>query len=182
MPWEWETPLGASPTSDAPGAAEGAPPIARLHAWPFRSLPKRGFVAILAMGFLLLLVPVFAFLGTIYLWWVFLPGFAALGALWWFIDRSYRDGEILEELEIWPDRVRLTRDGPHGAHAEWQADLYWVTLQLHPTGGPVPDYVTLRGGGREVEIGSFLSDAERPMLYETLSDALVRAKSRRAPE
>lgn len=179
MPYEWDKPLSTAPAPDAPGAAEGAAPIATLHAWPFRSLPKRGFAFVIGMAYVLMLVPVGAFVGTLAVWWLLVPGLAAIAALYWFIGKSYRDGEILEELEIWPDLIRLTRHGPHGRHAQWEANPYWTTLTLHPKGGPVPDYVTLKGGGREVEIGAFLSDAERPALHEELARALVLAQSRR---
>ena len=39
---------------------------------------------------------------------------------------------------------------------------------LHETGGPVPNYVTLSGNGREVEIGAFLSEDERVELFSEL--------------
>jgi uncharacterized membrane protein len=180
MPYEWDTPLTAAPAPDAPGHAENAAPLAVLHAWPFRSLPKRGFAFIIGMAYVLLLIPLSAFIGTLAIWWLLVPGIATIAGLWWFIGKSYRDGEILEELTIWPDLIRLTRHGPHGRHAEWEANPYWVTLTLHPKGGPVPDYITLAGNGREVEIGAFLSDAERPRLHAELAEALVLAQSRRA--
>jgi len=178
MPYEWDIPITQAPHEDAPGHAESAAPIAVLHAWPFRSLPKKGFVGIMGMAYILLLVPIAAFVGTLAVWWLLVPGLIAIGGLWWFIEKSYRDGEILEELEIWPDHLRLERHGPHGRHAEWEANPYWVTVQLHKTGGPVPDYVTLKGGGREVEIGAFLSEEERPRLHDDLQRALTLAKSR----
>lgn len=180
MPYEWDIRLTEAPTTDAPGHAEGAAPIARLTAWPYRSLPKRGFVIVIGLAFVLTLIPLMAFVGTIVLWGLLIPGLGALAALWWFLDKSYRDGEILEELEIWPDFILLERDGPNGSHASWEANPYWVTLQLHKTGGPVKDYLTLKGAGREVELGAFLSEAERPKLYDELSRTLTLAKSRQA--
>jgi uncharacterized membrane protein len=38
----------------------------------------------------------------------------------------------------------------------------------------VPNYLTLTGNGREVEIGAFLSEEERPVLYAELSDFLAQ--------
>jgi uncharacterized membrane protein len=38
----------------------------------------------------------------------------------------------------------------------------------------VPHYVTLRGKGREVEIGAFLSEEERIALFEDLRRVLSR--------
>lgn len=172
MPHEWITRPG-DPPRDAP---EGHAPIAELHLWPFRSLPKRGFAFVIGLAYALLLVPISAFLGTLAIWWLLLPGLAAIGALWWFISKSYRDAEILEELEIWPDEVRLRRHGPHGRHAEWQANPYWVSVQLYPKGGPVENYLTLRGAGREVEIGAFLTEDERLALRDELLEALARAR------
>jgi uncharacterized membrane protein len=177
MPYEWDKPLSETPESVAPGHADGAAPVARLHAWPFRSLPKRGFAFVIGLAYILLLIPLSAFVGTLAVWWLLAPGLTVIAGLYWFIAKSYRDGEILEELEIWPDLIRLTRHGPHGAHASWEANPYWVTLQLHPKGGPVPNYVTLKGSGREVEIGAFLSDAERPQLHAELERALAYAQS-----
>jgi len=46
---------------------------------------------------------------------------------------------------------------------------------MHPTGGPVAHYLTMHGKGRKVEIGSFLSEDERKVLYGELVDALRSA-------
>ena len=101
--------------------------------------------------------------------WGLLPFLVlAVAAIWWALQRSYRDHEILEELVLTPARVSLTRRGPHNRHAAWEANPHWVRVELHQTGGPVPNYLTLAGGPREVEIGAFLSEAERI----TLSDEL----------
>jgi uncharacterized membrane protein len=43
---------------------------------------------------------------------------------------------------------------------------------MHPKGGPVEHYVTLKGAGREVEIGAFLSVDERKALFGELADCL----------
>ena len=39
--------------------------------------------------------------------------------------------------------------------------------------GPLPNYVTLSGNGREVEIGAFLSEDERKSLFKELKSALA---------
>jgi uncharacterized membrane protein len=43
---------------------------------------------------------------------------------------------------------------------------------LHKKGGPVPEYITLAGGPREVELGAFLSEEERVTLAPELRRAL----------
>ncbi|WP_289041960.1 DUF2244 domain-containing protein [uncultured Aliiroseovarius sp.] len=165
MPYEW------MPT-DAPDS-----PQAELHLWPFRSLPRRGFVWVMGIGFSMMLIPLLGLLGSIALWWLLPFALGAMGALWFFIEKSYKDGEILEELLIQRDRITLTRHDPRGGEQHWNANPHWVTVEIHKRSGPVPNYVTLKGNGREVEIGAFLSEDERPKLYEELREALLRVKS-----
>jgi uncharacterized membrane protein len=102
----------------------------------------------------------------------------AVAAIWWALQRSNRDRDITEDLTIWPDRMTLMRQGPYGKRADWQANTYWVTPILHPTGGPVPNYVTLRGGDREVELGAFLSEEERIALHGEVKGILNDLKRR----
>ncbi|RYH08135.1 DUF2244 domain-containing protein [Tropicimonas sp. IMCC6043] len=159
MPYQWI----------APDPADPAPPKHELHLWPHRSLPRRGFVLFIGLTFLLLLVPLYPAIGTPVLWGLlpFLMGTLAL--LYWALERSYRDGEVLEELRIWEDRVRLEQHSRRRPMQAWDANPHWVEVTLHETGGPVANYVTLKGGGREVEIGAFLSDDERVDLYGELA-------------
>ena len=53
------------------------------------------------------------------------------------------------------------RHGPKGKRQDWEANPYWLRVTLHETDGPVPNYLTLKGDGREVELGAFLSEDER---------------------
>lgn len=178
MPYEWDIdPKEAPAKSGAFSYAAGDPPLARLHAWPYRSLPRKGFVWVIGLAFVLLLIPLFPLLGSVLFWGMlpFLMG--ALWLLWFFLEKSYRDGEILEELTLWRDHVRLTRQGPRDQYQEWEANPYWVTLHLRPAGGPVPEYITLKGAEREVELGAFLSEDERPQLYRELQVAFDLARS-----
>ena len=86
--------------------------------------------------------------------------------------RVLRDAEIVEEMEITPDQVTLVRHGPRGKRQDWQANPHWVRLTLHASSGPVPNYLTLKGDGREVELGAFLSEDERIALRDELSQKL----------
>ena len=181
MPWEWDIDPQEAPASSGAFSHEaGERPLAAMHLWPYRSLPRRGFAAVIGVAFLAFLVPLSAFLGTASLWWILLPVMGVLWLLWFFIDKSYRDAEILEELRIWPDRITLTRHGPHGQHHEWEANPYWVSVHLHERGGPVENYVTLKGNSREVELGAFLSEEERPGLYREVAALLRQAKAAQA--
>ncbi|MEY4697936.1 MAG: hypothetical protein RIT14_2364 [Pseudomonadota bacterium] len=168
MPYEW------LPTP----AAEAGPATrqARLHLWPYRSLPRRGFVWFFAITGTLVLLPMLAVLGTPVLWAILPFVLLALWGIWAALSRSYRDGEIVEDLVLGPDSVTLVRHGPRGRRAEWQANPHWVRVTLHPKGGPVPNYLTLKGAGREVEIGAFLSEDERITLRDELQNAMARLR------
>ena len=42
------------------------------------------------------------------------------------------------------------------------------TVNLYKENGPVDKYLTLKGNGREIELGSFLSPEEREKIYSQL--------------
>ena len=159
MPYTWQTP-------PPPGTR------AALQAWPHRSLPRVGFVWFIGGTAALLCVPLIPALGTPVLWGLLPFMLGALWLTWALLQRSYRDGEILEELTVTPDRLTLTRQNPRGPSQHWEENPHWVQVTLHRSGGPVPHYITLSGKGREVEIGAFLSEDERKALYTEL-DALL---------
>jgi len=149
-------------------------PFYQLSLWPYRSLSRRGFVWFIGLTAGLISIPLLALLGSKYLWFM-LPFLAtAVAMIWYFIERSYKDGMILETLTIWSDHMELTRQNPRGEPQHWQANPYWVDVKMHPKSGPVENYITLRGNGREVEIGAFLSVDERKILLSELQDVLAR--------
>jgi uncharacterized membrane protein len=166
MPYQW---LSADTT-----ATEDR--VLRMVLWPHRSLPRRGFVWFIGATAALIALPLLAVIGSPVLWGL-LPFLAlAVAGVWWALQRSYRDGEIVEQLTLTPDLVTLTRQGPRKAHAHWQANPHWVRVELHETGGPVPNYLTLRGGPRHVEIGAFLSEEERISLSDELRAAFAECR------
>ncbi|MBS8227049.1 DUF2244 domain-containing protein [Vannielia litorea] len=159
MPYTWHTP-------PPPGT------LTKLSAWPFRSLPKIGFVWFIGGTAALLCVPLIPAIGTPVLWGLLPFMLGALWLLYFLLQKNYRDAEILEELTLWPDRLLLTRHNPKGAALSWEENPHWVRVTLHRSGGPVPNYITLSGKGREVEIGAFLSEEERIALHAELAALL----------
>jgi uncharacterized membrane protein len=127
------------------------------------------FIAATALMFTL---PLFAVIGSPVLWGLLPFLVLAVGGMYWALTRSYQDGEVIETLTFEPTRLRLIRHGPHGKRQEWEANPHWVRVELHSTGGPVPEYITLKGGPREVELGAFLSEEERVTLARELRQAL----------
>ncbi|WP_420859563.1 DUF2244 domain-containing protein [Marivivens marinus] len=164
MPYEW-----TSARVDSDAGAE-------LHLWPYRSLPKRGFVIFIGLTAGFLLLPLLAVVGSLVLWGLLPFLILAVAGVWWGLGRSYRDGELVEALTLTRDRIELVRQNPRGPRQSWEANPYWVQVRIHPHDGPVPDYLTLKGGDREVEIGSFLTPEERRALYGELHDALRQVR------
>jgi uncharacterized membrane protein len=156
MPYQW------SPGPDMP----------HLRLWPHQSLGPRGFAWFIGITAATIALPLVTLLGSP-VWWGLLPPItAALAAIWFAIRRNARDQAITEELQLTPDLITLHRHGPRAAHKEWQANPHWVQVTLYPTEGPVPHYLTLRGNGREVELGAFLSEDERKALSAELREKL----------
>ncbi|WP_370282335.1 DUF2244 domain-containing protein [Pseudooceanicola sp.] len=148
-----------------------------LTLWPYRSLPRNGFAAVIGLFFLLAMIPLFGLLGTVLLWGLLPFGLGALAALWFGLRLSYRSGEVVETLSINPERTRLLRRNPDGSEQSWECNTYWARVEMHLKGGPVPYYVTLNGNGRRVEIGAFLSEDERRALHGELASELAAQRS-----
>ena len=104
--------------------------------------------------------------------WVMLPFIVmTLTGLWVALTHHAAGPTIVEELTLSPTQITLTREDAKGRQT-WEANPHWVRVTLHPTHGPVPNYLTLQGGPREVELGRFLSEAERITLHAELNAAL----------
>jgi uncharacterized membrane protein len=161
MPYRW---IEAPPESD----------VVELHLWPHQSLPSRGFAAFLLGTFALAMIPVLTMLGSVLLWGLLPFVLLALAGLWYALERNFRDHQILEVLTLDQVNAHLSRKARHGAVQDWTCNRYWMRVDLHKTDGPVPNYVTLSGNGREVEIGAFLSEDERKALYQELLGRIQR--------
>ncbi|MEP2533877.1 DUF2244 domain-containing protein [Shimia sp.] len=143
-----------------------------LTLWPHRSLPRRGFAAMVLMAFTFGTMPLYGLLGTVFLWGILPFVLIMVVGLWWGLERSYRDGDIFEDLSLTDATLSLTHRPPRGPLQTWACNVYWARVQMHVHGGPVPHYITLSGNDRTVEIGSFLSEDERKVLFGELSDFL----------
>ncbi len=131
---------------------------------------------VIGLFFALITLPLLGVLGRAALWGLLPFAMGAVAALWWGLRRSYRDGALREVLTLEAAEITLTRHDPRGEDREWRCNPYWAQVTLHPTGGPVPHYITLHGNGRAVEIGAFLAEGERKALYQDLSERLAEAR------
>ena len=148
-----------------------------LRLWPHNALGAGGFVAVIAVSATVLALPLLAVVGHRVLWGLLPFAGIALGALWFALRRNRTDRSIVEEMRLTRHAVRLHRRNPRGPDQDWQADPAFVALHLAPRGGPVPQYLTLTGGGRAVELGAFLTPEERVSLHADLARVLMGLKS-----
>ena len=177
------------PDGSGPGSGAGAgaaapdpfrrtdPPVLALTLSPNRSLSRRGsgwLMGLLAAGLALPLVPL---AGTKAAWGMLPFLLAALVGLYLAIRRSWLDGRLSEELRLWPDLVTVVRREPDGRERRWHANPFWVRMRLSDD-GPVEKYLTLRGNGREIELGAFLSPWEREKLHADLRAAFAEVGAR----
>lgn len=158
MPYEWLPPKDGED---------------RLHLWPHRSLDQRGFVWFVGLTAALIAVPLFGVLGSPVLWALLPFLLGTIWAIWFALRKNGRDRDIVEDLTLSRDLIQLVRHGPKGRRQDWQANPYWLRLTLHEAGGPVPNYLTLKADGREVELGAFLSEDERIALRDELQTRLI---------
>nr|WP_321508757.1 DUF2244 domain-containing protein [uncultured Celeribacter sp.] len=183
MPYRWSPDPTTTPNDIARTAPEDAP-LWTLDLWPHRSLKGKGFSATIWIMFIGGLIPIVPFIGTIAFWVLLIFMMCALAALWTAIRSSDRD-KLREELRIWPDRVTLTHWSAKGERLTWESNPYWLKLTLHPKSGRIEHYLTLKGagpdvgsnGGREVELGAFLTPKERQRLYGELQQVLAPLKA-----
>lgn len=148
----------------------------RLDLWPHRSLSRRGFVLFFGLTAGLMSLPLTAMLGSNVLWGLLPFVLLTLMGLWAAFGRTYRSATLSEELHLSPGITRLTRHEPDGRARHWQAHPHWVRVVAH-NDGPVPHYLTLEGGPRPVEIGAFLTEAERRALEPALRAALHNVRA-----
>lgn len=150
-----------------------------LRLWPYRSLPPNGFAWFIGVTAALVTLPLLAVIATPVFWGLLPFILLALAGIWFALKRSWADHAITEELTLTVARITLTRHGPRGRVQTWEANPFWVEVLLRESGGPVPLYLTLRGEGREVELGPFLTPQERRQLAGDLRAALARVKTAR---
>ena len=160
MPYQWTTAPDHSPQT--------------LQLWPHQSLPARGMAAFVLATFAMILIPVITMLGSPVFWGLLPFALLAVWGVFHALQRNYHARRITEVLTLGPEEAQLVRTEPSGEVKEWACNRYWATITKYEKDGPIPHYVTLKGMGREVEIGAFLSEDERVALYDELQRAWRR--------
>lgn len=163
MPYQWTRVIDP---------ASRQPIKARLDLWPYRSLPRQGFVWVIGITATALTLPLLAVVGTRAMWGLLPFALLAIWALWYGIEKTYASGRKHEYLELTRDRLSVTRSDPGQADRIWQTNPYWIRAKLRQD-GPVEDYLTLTDGQREIELGAFLTPEERQALRHELTQELA---------
>ncbi|MEO0990136.1 MAG: DUF2244 domain-containing protein [Pseudomonadota bacterium] len=174
MPTRWlQKPDGDPGNTGSFSYAAGDPPGWHLQLWPHQSLTPQGFVVFFGITIGLIAIPVVPMIGSPALLFILLPFGLTLTMLWYSLKRSWSDRRITEEVRLWSDRIVVRRRDPGGMERSWEANPYWVRVSLHVEDGPIPNYLTLSGEGREIEVGAFLSEDERLELRHDLERMLL---------
>ncbi len=168
---------GKLPAASAWGAADpftrADPPLWRVTLWPHRSLGTKGFRWLLWGSAGMMALPILALAGTPAALALAPWAGAAFLALWGFMKLSYVSGRLTEELRLWPDAIAVERREPWGRVRRWAANPYWVEIEVKDT-REISRYLTLRGAGRRIELGAFLTPEEREALADELRSRIAR--------
>jgi len=144
---------------------------------PYRSLPRSGFAAMMAVvgGLSFLTGTMFYLVGA---WPV--TGFFGLDvlAIYVALRLSYRSGRLYETVDLTPARLTFRRVHPSGRQEQFDCNPYWARVELSEW----PDGRTRLGisaQGKHLIFGRFLTDAERRDFATALRTALFDARGHR---
>ena len=90
--------------------------------------------------------------------------------------KNFNDALLIEKLKIYPKKIILERKEPNNDIKKWHSNPYWTKVNIY-NNGPVESYLTLKGNGKEVELGSFLTPEERINLKKLIEDTLFKLSS-----
>lgn len=174
-----DTDAAGDPAASDPGGGwtpRTDTPLYSATLWPNRSLERGGMRWVYAVAALGVSVPLLPALGTPVFWGLLPFMMAPLAMLWLSFRSNNRAGQLSEQVSVWRDEMRVERREPNGRVLRWRANPYWVRLTIHAAARP-ENYLTLKGGGREIELGAFLSPDERLSLRDEIETALARARA-----
>lgn len=137
------------------------PPLLELTLWPNRSLTVKAFVILIVTTVVAMTIPIIPLFGTKTIFVILPFSLATVISLFVSLIFNYRSGKLYEKIIIWPHLIKIKRYETDGTHKEWKANPYWTKVKLYKESQKIQNYLTLSGGGREVELGAFLAPNER---------------------
>jgi uncharacterized membrane protein len=142
---------------------------------PHRSLPRTGFLVVMAFVSVVSFTAGVAFL-LMGAWPVF--GFFGLDvlAIYWAFRINFRDAKASEEIRMTPSELHVRRISHRGHVVEFTFNPLWVQLdrKIHAEFGIERLYLVSRG--RRIAIGSFLGAEEKASFANALTAALQAAR------
>ena len=151
-------------------------PLLSLTIWPHRSCDKKTFSIMLLTITFILIVPSFLFLNIIFALSILPFSLISITILFLVSNKNFKDALLVEKLKIYPNKIILERMEPDNSIKTWHCNPYWTKANLY-SNGPVESYLTLKGNGKEVELGSFLTPEERINLKKIIDETLFRLNS-----
>lgn len=139
---------------------------------PYRSLPPRGFLILMAAIGTVSFAAGFAFylMGA----WPVL-GFFGLDVLLIYVAfrLNYRAGRLYETIDLTDDALVVKRVRPSGRTESWTFNPYWVSLDLAERVGQCAE-LSLSSHGRRLVFGRFLAESEKKEFADALAGALTK--------
>jgi uncharacterized membrane protein len=147
--------------------------------YPNRSLPRSGFLALMA-AVVIVSAAVGAAFFMIGAWPV--TGFLGLDALLIYLAFrwNYRSGRLTEFVRLDQDGLTVRRVRPDGRVRSWRFEPHWVRVKMDDPPGD-HSQLTLSAHGRSLTIGAFLTVGERLEVAHALKAALAEHKAAPAP-
>ena len=138
---------------------------------PHRSLSSRGFLILMMAYGAVSFIAGIAFL-RMGAWPVL--GFCGLDValVYWAFRANYHTARQTETIEVMPDRLTVRAGDPRGRERTATFNPYWLRVELKELAGEVCE-LRLTSKGRQLAVGSFLSDPERRELAVALRLAIA---------
>jgi uncharacterized membrane protein len=146
---------------------------------PHRSLPPKGFVAVMAVfgGISFVAGTVFVLRGA----WPVMGFFGIDVALVYLAFRiNYRSARRRERIRLAEDALTVERIDVRGARRSWRFQPYWLRVTLEEKADD-SNRLVISSHGRSLVLGSFLGAGERRSFAAKLQDALARWRTHLSP-
>ena len=146
---------------------------------PHRSLPPKGFVAVMAVfgGISFVAGTVFVLRGA----WPVMGFFGIDVALVYLAFRiNYRSARRQERIRLAEDALTVERIDVRGARRSWRFQPYWLRVTLEEKADD-SNRLVISSHGRSLVLGSFLGAGERRSFAAKLQDALARWRTHLSP-
>ncbi len=152
-------------------------PVFQALLTPHRSLPRRGFIILMSILFVVSLVAGVFFV-SIGAWPVF--GFFGLDVLLIYVAfrLNYRTARAKEEVSVSRTELAIRKTAPSGRVREHLLNPFWTRFFVvrHDEIGITAMQVV--GDGQDIALGSFLNPDDRESFASAFSQALATVKGR----